>query len=82
MTLSSLQLPIGPRVTAANHLATNVSSWGRFIASSNSGTACKQWLVTDMSVLDDITNHKPIKIAHKATKDDVVTEISIGGKSK
>lgn len=43
------QVPAGPRVFAANHLASNVSSWGHILASSNSGTASKQWLVVDFT---------------------------------
>lgn len=43
------QVPAGPRIFAANHLAANVSSWGRTLASSNSGTASKQWLLVDFN---------------------------------
>ncbi|XP_013186924.1 putative phospholipase B-like lamina ancestor [Amyelois transitella] len=43
------QIPASPRIFAANHLAVNASSWGRVLASSNSGTAAKQWLVLDYS---------------------------------
>ncbi|CAK1556364.1 unnamed protein product [Leptosia nina] len=48
------QLPIGPRIHAANHLATNVSSWGHMLAASNSGTACKQWLAVDFDKFDQL----------------------------
>lgn len=73
------RLPVGPRITAANHLATNVSSWGHILASSNSGTASKQWLVADFNILDKLTA-KPEKV-QKITKDDLVTEVSIGGQN-
>ncbi|XP_032517362.2 putative phospholipase B-like lamina ancestor [Danaus plexippus] len=48
------QVPIGPRITAANHLSSNVSSWGHTIARSNSGTACKQWLVVDFNKMKHV----------------------------
>ncbi|XP_041978902.1 putative phospholipase B-like lamina ancestor [Aricia agestis] len=48
------QVPIGPRITAANHLATNISSYAHTLARSNSGTACKQWLVVDYTKLDGV----------------------------
>lgn len=49
-----VQVPIGPRITAANHLSSNVSSWGHTIARSNSGTACKQWLVVDFNKMKHV----------------------------
>ncbi|KAH9644783.1 hypothetical protein HF086_007871 [Spodoptera exigua] len=48
------QVPLGPRVSAANHLATNLSSWGHILATSNSGTASKQWLIVDFNRFDHL----------------------------
>ncbi|XP_047029875.1 putative phospholipase B-like lamina ancestor isoform X2 [Helicoverpa zea] len=53
------QVPVGPRVSAANHLATNVSSWGHIMATSNSGTACKQWLIVDFNRFDHLHTLAP-----------------------
>ncbi|XP_021188181.3 putative phospholipase B-like lamina ancestor [Helicoverpa armigera] len=53
------QVPVGPRVSAANHLATNVSSWGHIMATSNSGTACKQWLIVDFNRFDNLHTLAP-----------------------
>ncbi|CAB3221806.1 unnamed protein product [Arctia plantaginis] len=48
------QVPVGPRIVAANRLATNVTAWGHILASSNSGTASKQWLVVDFNRFDHL----------------------------
>ncbi|XP_053609309.1 putative phospholipase B-like lamina ancestor isoform X2 [Plodia interpunctella] len=53
------QVPASPRIYAANHLAVNASCWGRVLASSNSGTASKQWLVLDYSKLDRLHDVTP-----------------------
>ncbi|KAI8436683.1 hypothetical protein MSG28_010171 [Choristoneura fumiferana] len=45
------QVPAAPRVSTANHLAADASSWAHLLAASNSGTACKQWLVVDFTRL-------------------------------
>ncbi|CAF4881612.1 unnamed protein product [Pieris macdunnoughi] len=66
------QLPLGPRVSAANHLATNVSSWSHMLASSNSGTGCKQWLVVDHDRFDNLHRQEPIEHQDQT---EVVTEI-------
>lgn len=47
------EVPLGPRITAANHLAMDGQSWGDIIASNNSGTGCKQWMVVDFTHLND-----------------------------
>lgn len=46
---STPKVPVGPRLSSANRLAVNVSSWAHVLASSNSGTASKQWLVVDFN---------------------------------
>lgn len=67
------QVPAGPRITAANHLATNVSSWGHIIAKNNSGSASKQWLIVDLNRFDTLSEHHE-KQRHGHSE--VVTEIS------
>ncbi|KAM3965130.1 phospholipase B domain containing lamina ancestor isoform 1-T2 [Aphomia sociella] len=72
------QVPAGPRIFAANHLASNVSSWGRTLASSNSGTACKQWLVVDFDKFN--RQHElvqPNKYNSRHIKNDFFTESTI-----
>ncbi|KAI5644345.1 phospholipase B domain-containing protein [Phthorimaea operculella] len=69
------ELPLGPRLSAANRLATNVSSWAHVLVTNNSGTGCKQWMVVDFNRFDkmhDITIPPPSGLA----KEEVVTEIS------
>ncbi|XP_068633401.1 putative phospholipase B-like lamina ancestor [Battus philenor] len=68
------QIPVGPRVSAANKLASNVSTWGRTIAASNSGTASKQWLVVDFSQFQRLHSQEKVP---KSDKKEVITEITI-----
>ncbi|XP_045536388.1 putative phospholipase B-like lamina ancestor isoform X1 [Papilio machaon] len=65
------QLPVGPRVAAANKLSANVSSWGRTLAAHNSGTATKQWLVVDFAHFHHIQQGK-VK-----DRKEIVTEITV-----
>ncbi|XP_026735278.1 putative phospholipase B-like lamina ancestor [Trichoplusia ni] len=69
------QVPVGPRVSAANHLASNVSSWGHILASSNSGTGSKQWLIVDFNRFD--TLHTPRPEEEKPEQNEVVTESTV-----
>ncbi|GBP22347.1 Putative phospholipase B-like lamina ancestor [Eumeta japonica] len=71
------QLPVGPRVTAANQLANNVSEWGHMLARYNSGTACNQWLVVDFTRLSQTPSHETGPV-----RGDAVTEVSVGGVDK
>lgn len=75
-------MPVGPRVTAANRLATNVSYWAHLLAKSNSGTACKQWLIADFAKLDQPhkKHEETVKNTHNNEVDNVVDEFSVGGK--
>ncbi|KOB71876.1 putative phospholipase B-like lamina ancestor, partial [Operophtera brumata] len=68
-------IPVSPRVLAANHLATNVSSWAHILASSNSGTASKQWLVVDFSRFEHL--HQAPKTGVKSFRNEVVTESTL-----
>ncbi|GBP95990.1 Putative phospholipase B-like lamina ancestor [Eumeta japonica] len=68
------QLPVGPRVTAANQLANNVSEWGHMLARYNSGTACNQWLVVDFTRLSQTPSHETGPVRGEA-----VTEVSVSG---
>lgn len=52
-------MPVGPRIVAANRLATNVTTWGHILANSNSGTASKQWLVVDFNRFDHLHTLAP-----------------------
>ncbi|RVE52127.1 hypothetical protein evm_003200 [Chilo suppressalis] len=71
------QVPLGPRVHAANHLAQNVSSWAHILASSNSGTGSKQWLVVDFDMLDQV-NEPPLEENHsRHINNYIVTESTI-----
>ncbi|CAG4956200.1 unnamed protein product [Colias eurytheme] len=75
------QVPIGPRITAANRLATNVSSWSHVLAKSNSGTACKQWLVLDYNKFDELqTFHEDI--APKQDKKEVIMETTVSNDTR
>ncbi|CAG9125532.1 unnamed protein product [Plutella xylostella] len=73
------QVPIGPRVTAANHLATNASSWGHALARSNSGTGCKQWMIVDFLRFQQM-NHSVQTSSQRWN--DVVTDFPLSGKNK
>ncbi|XP_072949118.1 putative phospholipase B-like lamina ancestor [Epargyreus clarus] len=75
------QIPIGPRITAANHLATNVSSWGRTLATYNSGTACKQWLVVDYNKFDHLHNSPNTDAVPKTHKKEYATEVIVNKES-
>ncbi|CAH2269291.1 putative phospholipase B-like lamina ancestor [Pararge aegeria] len=75
------QVPLGPRITAANHLASNVSSWGHIIASNNSGTGCKQWLVVDYNKFNQIL-HSGEVVSHKTEKKEIVTESMVNNDIK
>lgn len=83
-----LQIPVGPRVTAANHLATNVSSWGHALATSNSGTGSKQWLIVDYQKFEQLVSKKALPIGGDSSfntavpKAEIVTEVSSSGKTK
>ncbi|CAH2048552.1 unnamed protein product, partial [Iphiclides podalirius] len=68
------QLPVGPRVSAANKLSPNVSAWGRTLAASNSGTASKQWLVVDFKQFQRLHAHEGVP---RSDKKEVVTEITV-----
>lgn len=68
------QVPIGPRITAANHLATNISSWGHTLARSNSGTSCKQWLVVDFNKFNHLNNATEDSILSKSPLKESITE--------
>ncbi|XP_050666133.1 putative phospholipase B-like lamina ancestor [Leptidea sinapis] len=74
------QVPIGPRISAANHLATNVSSWGHLIARSNSGTACKQWLVVDFNKFDSL-RHINVDV-HTEDKKEVIKETMVNNDTR
>ncbi|KAL0883265.1 hypothetical protein ABMA27_016686 [Loxostege sticticalis] len=77
------QVPLGPRVLAANHLASNVSTWGHILATSNSGTACKQWLVVDFNKFDQMENLTPEeKVVEKLARNDIVTESTVNREVK
>ncbi|CAK1580142.1 unnamed protein product [Parnassius mnemosyne] len=69
------QLPVGPRVSVANKLASNVSSWGRTLAASNSGTASKQWLVVDFVQFQRLHAHMDAFV--KSEKKEIITEITV-----
>ncbi|XP_063826325.1 putative phospholipase B-like lamina ancestor [Ostrinia nubilalis] len=71
------QVPLGPRVLAANHLASNVSTWGHILAQSNSGTACKQWLVVDYNKFDQLEHLRKEKPIDRLAKNDIVTESTV-----
>ncbi|XP_026492159.1 putative phospholipase B-like lamina ancestor [Vanessa tameamea] len=71
------QVPIGPRITAANHLASNVSSWGRTLARSNSGTGCKQWLVVDFNKFNQIMNTSEEINVPNSEKKEMITESKV-----
>uniref|UniRef100_A0A1E1WM03 Phospholipase B-like n=1 Tax=Pectinophora gossypiella TaxID=13191 RepID=A0A1E1WM03_PECGO len=73
------EVPLGPRVTAANHLATNVSSWGHVLATNNSGTGCKQWLLVDYDRFDRLHD---IDALERSGNKEVVTEISVNNDVK
>ncbi|VVC92176.1 unnamed protein product [Leptidea sinapis] len=75
-----LFVPIGPRISAANHLATNVSSWGHLIARSNSGTACKQWLVVDFNKFDSL-RHINVDV-HTEDKKEVIKETMVNNDTR
>ncbi|KAL4707828.1 hypothetical protein ACJJTC_001774 [Scirpophaga incertulas] len=70
-------VPLGPRIVAANHLANNVSSWAHILASSNSGTGSKQWLVVDFARIDKIQALSSQGTLSKQNKNDVISESSI-----
>ncbi|KAI8436682.1 hypothetical protein MSG28_010170 [Choristoneura fumiferana] len=65
------QVPAAPRVSTANHLAADASSWAHLLAASNSGTACKQWLVVDFTRLAHL--NKTVDMS-KAEKKEFVPE--------
>lgn len=71
------QVPLGPRVSAANHLATNVSTWGHILATSNSGTASKQWLIVDFNRFDHLHALAPRAVVTKPVHNEVVTESTV-----
>ncbi|XP_023934814.1 putative phospholipase B-like lamina ancestor isoform X2 [Bicyclus anynana] len=75
------QVPLGPRITAANHLASNVSSWGHTLARSNSGTGCKQWLVVDYNKFNQLQDSAEY-VAHKIEKKEIVTESKVNNDIK
>ncbi|XP_045773042.1 putative phospholipase B-like lamina ancestor [Maniola jurtina] len=75
------QVPLGPRITAANHLASNVSSWGHTIARSNSGTGCKQWLVVDYNKFNQLLDSNE-EIVQKTEKKEIVTESMVNNDIK
>lgn len=76
------QVPVGPRITAANHLASNISSWGHTIARSNSGTGCKQWLVVNFNKFNQIMNTNDESYVPKTEKKEVITESKINNDIK
>ncbi|XP_075977615.1 phospholipase B domain containing lamina ancestor [Anticarsia gemmatalis] len=71
------QVPVGPRVAAANRLAINVTSWGHILVSSNSGTASKQWLVVDFNKFDHLHTLTPRTEDNTPEYHDVVTESTV-----
>lgn len=71
------QVPIGPRISAANRLASNVTSWGHILARSNSGTASKQWLVVDFNRFDSLHTVVPHTDEMKPIHHEVITESSV-----
>lgn len=71
------QVPVGPRVSAANHLASNVSSWGHILANSNSGTASKQWLIVDFNRFDRLHALAPRAEEPKPARNEVVTQSTV-----
>ncbi|XP_030020376.2 putative phospholipase B-like lamina ancestor [Manduca sexta] len=71
------QVPIGPRITAANHLASNVSSWGHILANSNSGTGSKQWLIVDYTKFNSLHEYKPRDHPTGHERNEIVTERSV-----
>ncbi|CAH0715655.1 unnamed protein product, partial [Brenthis ino] len=76
------QVPIGPRITAANHLASNINSWGHILARSNSGTGCKQWLVVDFNKFNLIMNVTEDSISSMTPKKETMTESMINNDIK
>ncbi|CAH2096323.1 unnamed protein product [Euphydryas editha] len=76
------QVPIGPRITAANHLASNISSWGHTIARSNSGTGCKQWLVVDFNKFSQIMTTNEESNMPKTEKKEIITESKVNNDIK
>lgn len=71
------QVPVGPRIVAANRLASNVTSWGHILARSNSGTASKQWLVVDFNKFDSLHELAPWARETEPDHREVFTESTV-----
>lgn len=49
-----MQILIGPRATASNHLARNGNQWTNLLSQYNSGTANKEWNVIDVGKFEHV----------------------------
>lgn len=71
------EVPAGPRIVAANRLASNITSWIHILATSNSGTASKQWLVVDFNRFEHLHAAGPQTEVIKPDPPEIITESTI-----